>query len=380
MQKMPLAQVVRAPLAILLIASLGACSLFSSNTRPKPAELSANVALLGVRQAWSSKLGEVAFPLAVRANGSTVALASSNGTVLALDAGTGRELWRNALDLPLSAGVGSDGTLAAVVSRDNEVIALESGKLMWRQRLGAQTYTAPLVAGGRVFVLAADRSVSAFDGKTGRLLWNQKRTGEALVLGQSGVLLAVGDTLVAGMSGRLVGLNPANGSTRWESAIAAPRGTNEVERLVDLVGGVSREGDVVCARAFQSAVGCTDAMRGRLLWSKPAVGSQGVAGNDQWVFGAEDDGTVIAWKREDGARAWSTERLRYRSLSTPLAVGRSVVVGDGTGLVHFLSREDGSPLTRVATDGSAVAAAPVLAGNTVVVVTRNGGIFGFQPE
>jgi hypothetical protein len=34
----------------------------------------------------------------------------------------------------------------------------------------------------------------------------------------------------------------------------------------------------------------------------------------------------------------------------------------------------------VATDGSAVAAAPVLAGNTVVVVTRNGGIFGFQPE
>jgi hypothetical protein len=57
-----------------------------------------------------------------------------------------------------------------------------------------------------------------------------------------------------------------------------------------------------------------------------------------------------------------------------------VAVGDNTGVVHLLSREDGSPLTRVATDGSAIAAAPVLAGDTLVVVTRQGGIYGFRPE
>jgi outer membrane protein assembly factor BamB len=48
--------------------------------------------------------------------------------------------------------------------------------------------------------------------------------------------------------------------------------------------------------------------------------------------------------------------------------------------VHFLSREDGKLLNRVATDGSAIAAAPVVAGNTLVVVTRNGSIHGFVPE
>jgi hypothetical protein len=48
--------------------------------------------------------------------------------------------------------------------------------------------------------------------------------------------------------------------------------------------------------------------------------------------------------------------------------------------VHFLSREDGSLLNRVPTDGSPIAAAPVVAGNTLVVVTRNGGVFGFIPE
>jgi outer membrane protein assembly factor BamB len=48
--------------------------------------------------------------------------------------------------------------------------------------------------------------------------------------------------------------------------------------------------------------------------------------------------------------------------------------------VHMLSREDGSPLNRLTTDGSPVAAPPVVAGNTLVVVTRSGGIYGFVPE
>jgi outer membrane protein assembly factor BamB len=80
----------------------------------------------------------------------------------------------------------------------NEVVALQDGKELWRQKLGAQAFTAPFVAGARVFVLAADRSVNAFDGQTGRKLWTQQRPGEPLVLRQSGVMLAVGDTLVVG--------------------------------------------------------------------------------------------------------------------------------------------------------------------------------------
>jgi hypothetical protein len=41
---------------------------------------------------------------------------------------------------------------------------------------------------------------------------------------------------------------------------------------------------------------------------------------------------------------------------------------------------DGTPLTRLVTDGSPITVAPVVVGKTLVVVTRNGGIFGFHPE
>ena len=76
------------------------------------------------------------------------------------------------------------------------LVAFANGKEAWRQKLTVLSYTAPFVAGARVFVLGADRSVSAFDGATGRRLWTQARPGEPLVLRQSGVMLAVADTLV----------------------------------------------------------------------------------------------------------------------------------------------------------------------------------------
>lgn len=373
-----LISIARLTLGLAALGLIVSCA--SGPEKPKPAGLAPDAGLLGVRMAWTIKLGAVDFPLDVKVNDSAVAVASSDGFVISIDSRTGVELWRANVGGKISAGVGSDGRIAAVVTRSNELVALSGGQEIWRQKLPAQGFTAPLVAGGRVFLLTADRSVAAFDAQSGRKLWNLQRPSESLVLRQSGVLLAVGDTLVTGLSGRLVGINPSSGAVRWESPVAAPRGTNDIERLVDLVAGVSRDSDIVCVRAFQAAVGCVNTVRGTPLWTKPANGFVGVHGDDKYVFGVESDGRVLAWKRTDGERVWMSERLQYRGLTAPLVVGRSIAVGDDTGLVHLLSRDDGSALTRLATDGSAIVAAPVLATGTLVVVTRSGGIFGFKPE
>jgi outer membrane protein assembly factor BamB len=363
-----------------LLGALLVLAACSGPDKAKQLDLGPNTPLVGVRSAWSSSIGAVSFPLEIRTVGNLIFVAGPDGSVAAIDARTGGDLWRVALNVKLSAGVGSDGRYAAVVSRDNELIALDGGKELWRQKLGAVTLTAPFVAGARVFVLSADRSVSAFDVATGRKLWQQQRTGEALVLGRSGIVMAIGDTLVTGLSGRLVGMNPLTGKVRWETQVASSRGTNEVERLVDLVSGVSRQGNQLCVRAFQSAVGCVDSGKGSLVWSKPASGSTGVDGDESDVFGTESDGRVIAWRRSDGERLWTSERLRFRNLSGPILVGRSIVIGDESGTLHFLSRQDGAPLNRIPTDGSPIVSTPVLAGQTLIVVTQRGGIFGFKPE
>jgi len=376
--KVAVASVLRALFAIVLVASIAACS--STGDKPKPAALAPNTAQIAVSQAWTARIGPQTVGLQATASGNVLTVAGRDGSVAAIDAATGRDVWRTSIRGPIAAGVGSDGRVAAVVSDANEVVALDEGREIWREKLSAQVFTPPFVAGGRVFVLAADRSVMAFDGQTGRLLWRQQRPGEPLVLRQPGVVLAVGDTLVVGLSGRLAGLNPLNGAVRWEAPIASPRGINDVERLVDLVGRASRRGDVVCARAFQSSVGCVNAERGSLLWAKPANGFEGLDGDNTVVFGTEGDGKVVAWRTTDGERVWTSDKLLYRGLSAPALLGRSVAIGDSTGFVHLLSREDGALLNRLSTDGSAIVSAPVLVGGTLVAITRNGGLFGFKPE
>jgi outer membrane assembly lipoprotein YfgL len=363
---------------VMATGLLAACS--SGAKKPTPAELPPVAALMGTQLAWSAQVGESRVSLAPLVAAGRVFVAGNAGTVAALDAATGKDVWRLNLGTPIAAGVGSDGQIAAVITGNNQLVAIADGREIWRVRLLARSFTAPLVAGQRVFVLSADRTVTAFDGKNGARLWSQNRPAEPLVLSQTGALLAVGDTLVAGLSGRLVGLNPLNGAVRWETAVANSRGTNEVERLVDIVGPVSRIGNSVCARAYSAAVGCVDASRGTTVWTRAAQGVTGVHGDDRLVFGSETDGRFQAWQRSSGEPAWNIDRLKYRGLSAPLALGRVVAVGDSTGLVHLISREDGSEMTRLTTDGSAILAAPVLAGDALVVQTRNGGVFAWRPQ
>jgi hypothetical protein len=94
-----------------------------------------------------------------------------------------------------------------------------------------------LVAGARVFVVLADRSVAAFDLENGQLLWTQQRTGEPLVLKQNGVLFAYQNNLLAGMGGHLVSLNPDNGQIVWDVAIANAVQSLRVRRENQFIDG-----------------------------------------------------------------------------------------------------------------------------------------------
>lgn len=371
----PLMRAVRIGLVFAGFAGLAGCG---SSSAIKPAELPHDTAQLKLERVWELQLGEVSLPLGLQVVDDRLAVADAHGEVVELDVRDGKVRSRAAVGEALAAGVGYDGRLAAVVTQENELVAMVAGQPIWREPLSARSVTPPLVAGGRVFVLAQDRSVSAYDGGSGRRLWQQQRAGEALVLGQAGVLLPVGDTLVAGVSGRLIGLDPNNGAVRWDVALATPRGINDVERLVDLVGLASRNADIVCVRAYQSAVGCVDAVRGRLLWTRAAQGHVGLGGDAAIVYGVERDGSLLAWRRLDGEPVWRWEGLRHRRLSQAVVLPDYLVVGDDSGRLHFLSRADGATLARVKTDGTPLAAVPVRAGDMLVTVSADGAVLGWR--
>lgn len=366
---------LRAVWAVCVLGLLSACASAPVN---QPTPLSAAPAAQAASWVWNVPMSESSGILRMHVVGQSVLAASDDGQVVSIDGPTGRIMWRFQSAEGLSAGVGSDGTRAAVVTQNNELLSLEVGQVRWRVRLPARVLTPPLVAGGRVFVLLTDRSIMAFDGATGARLWTQTRASDPLVLRQAGALLAVGDTLIAGGVGRLQGFNPTTGRVLWDAALATPRGTNEIERLVDVVGPVSRVGNSVCARAFNSTVGCVDALDGRLVWTRPSAGVVGLHGDAKSVVGADSDGRLFAWQRSSGDVLWSIDRFKYRGLSAPWVVNDRVVIGDQLGVVHWLDLKTAQDQARWRTDGSAIVGAPVSVAGLVLFQTRKGGVYAWR--
>src|SRR5690606_11567780 len=107
----------------------------------------------------------------------------------------------------------------------------------------------------------------------------------------------------------------------------------------------------VCAAAWQGRVTCYDATTGRIGWSRELSAAAGIDLDSGLLVAVDSDGEVHGLSRS-GSSMWRQDKLRRRQPSAPLLTGTHAVVGDSQGLLHLLSREDGTLVGRVDTDDS----------------------------
>jgi len=383
------ALVAAALLALLLPAcssspSLNPADWFRGSTGPKPAELPVLSNPQGVKLLWSANIGAAegyVFSPALVADSAYVA--SRSGNVARLDVATGQPKWRVTLGSRLSAGVGSDGTLVAVATEEGEVLVLDAsdGALRWRARVSSEVLAAPKLGEGLVLVRSADSRIFAFGAEDGKRRWVYQRPAASLVVRSPvGMTMSQGFVYAGFSGGKLVAVALRNGVMRWESTVALPKGSTELERVTDIVGEPVAQGREVCTAAYQGRVACYDAQNGNLLWARDMSTLTGVSFDARYAFISDDKGAVHALDRSNGRSIWKQDRLAYRQLSLPLPLGTEVALGDLQGYVHFLARESGAFVARAATDGSAVRAAPQRLTEGFLVQTQNGGLYALLPQ
>lgn len=380
--------------AALAAAALAACSSMPSlnpmdwfratQTGPKPAELPSLANPQGVRVLWSSSIGPAEeFVFSPAQYGDSVYVAARNGSVASLDAASGQARWRVSLGKRISGGVGTDGTLAVVASDVGEVFALDaqSGTVKWRARVSSEVLAAPKLGEGLVLVRSADSRIFAFGAGDGKRRWVYQRAAAALIVRSPvGLTIHQGSAYAGFSGGKLVAIGLANGGTRWEATVALPKGATELERVTDIVGDPVAQGREICAAAFQGRVACYDAQNGNQLWARDLSTLTGVAFDARYAFVADDKGAVHALDRSNGRSIWKQDRLAHRRLSLPLPLGTEIALGDLQGYVHFLARESGAFVARVATDGSPIRAAPLKLPEGFVVQTQSGGLYALNPR
>jgi len=379
-------------LGVLAAAALVSCSSMpslnpfdwfgSGASGPKPAELPALSNPSPVRVLWSSSIGAAeGYVFSPVLAGDSVYAAARDGTIARYDAATGQVRWRTSVGTRLSAGVGSDGTLAVVATEEGEVFALdaENGKLRWKARVSSEVLGAPAVGEDLVLVRSADSRIFAFGVADGKRRWVFQRAAASLIVrSPAGVTLHEKSAYAGFSSGKLVAIALSNGGARWEATVAVPKGSTELERVTDIIGNPAAQGREVCAAAYQGRVACYDAQSGAPQWARELSTLTGVSFDARYAFVSDDRGAVHALDRTNGRSIWKQDRLAYRRLSLPLPLGSEVALGDFQGYVHFLSRDAGTFVARFATDGSPVLSAPLRLPSGFLMQTRNGGLYALS--
>ena len=363
----------------LAIATLVAFLLCGCGSKgPKPAPLPEFKPAAKLRVEWRANVGGAGhylFAPAFYLDG--VYAAGGRGNIVRLNAATGKTVWRVDTKAPLSGGVGVGENMVMVGTAKGAVLAYDlDGKPLWKSTVSSEVLSAPQAADGFVVVRSGDSRIFGLDAKDGTRRWEYQTITPPLTLRANPGAIIVEGFVIAGMpAGKLVVLNLANGGVVWETVVAAPKGDNELERITDIAGAPLVGQQKVCAVAFQGRAACYETERGGQLWARAASSVGGLVTDERSVYLSEDTGAVVALDKNTGASVWKQDSLSHRGLSTPLAFGSYVVVGDFEGQVHFLKIEDGSFAARIGTDGGGVAAAPVRVDDKVLVQTRKGGVY-----
>jgi outer membrane protein assembly factor BamB len=200
-----------------------------------------------------------------------VLVGSANGTLYAVDAGTGREAWH----FQTGDRVRSTPTVyqdrVFFGSWDHHLYALdvESGKQIWRFDTGGVVQASPAIGDGRVYVGSRNPKVFALDAATGEPVWEFEHTDGSWVessgVYRDGVLyLGSSDALA------LFALDGATGHVKWKYRTGGwSWGTPSISRDTIHIGSISAAPYYFEGITLERGLHAVDLKTGKRRWVVP---------------------------------------------------------------------------------------------------------------
>ncbi len=374
-------------LAIMLSSvALVACQN-SKEIKLEPAQLVPLTTSIQVTRSWSTNLGgnkKLSRPgLGPTGNGARVFAASSDGVVTALDAVTGKRVWQVSLgkDRGVSGGPGFGGNMVAVGTAEGEVIVMSAGdgSIKWTAKVSSSVLSAPAVTARVVVVRTNDGQMTALDGSNGKEMWNIDRRVQGLTYyGHAEPVFASGAVVSGFDNGKIATVDVASGQVIWERSVSERRGRNEFERLADVDGRITINGEDAFAVGFQGRAMLLALPTGQPIWAKDMSSRYPVTVDWNQVFISTIDDSIVALDRRNGVENWKQEQLIRRSIGAPALLGTSVIVGDFEGYLHWISALDGSFQARTRAGKSPITAPPLVMGDMIYVQNDAGELHAFS--
>ena len=389
------------------VLALSGCGLWNkvfnrgSNLQP-PKPLVEFTPTVQVQKVWSTRIGDGAGRSGVRlqpafADGKLY-LISTDGKLEALDAATGKTLWKQSTrvgdgiwpfrhkkpgpDARYAGGPTVFGNLLVVGTLDGHVYAMDAatGKQLWSAEVDDEVISPPAIDAGVVYVRTNSGNVYAFDSNSGERKWAYDQGNVPLLSlrGNGPLLVAHGVVMFGSDDGNVISLRSDTGAIQWKLSITKGLGRTDIQKLNDADDTLQLDGNILYATAYHGELTAVDATQGQLAWTRAFSSYVGMGVADKEVVGVDDDSLVWAFSKDGGGDLWKQDALQYHWLTAPAIQDKYAVVGGVDGYVHWLDLSDGKLAARVRLSKDAIRARPVVNGDTVYVEDVKGHVAAYR--
>jgi outer membrane protein assembly factor BamB len=304
-------------------------------------------------------------------------MASVDGEIAAIDLPSGAVRWNVNSKERIMSGVVVGPRNLYVGNESGYLVAFdrETGQERWSLSLLSELLSPVAIAPGRVIVRTVDGKISAVNSENGEKLWNYEREVPVLTLRGTGTPIVVEDQVIAGLdSGEVVALALEDGREHWLKSVTTARGRTEIERMVDIDADPVVAGDKIYVVGYQGNLAALNVADGEQLWKRKVSAVQQPMTFGGYLFLSDQEGNVWAFDQKDGTALWKQDQLKERSPTTPLLVGKSLIVGDSEGYLHWISAEDGHLQGRLKFDQEGITVSPRQHQGSLVVVGNSGKV------
>ncbi|MEO3429625.1 PQQ-binding-like beta-propeller repeat protein [Pelagibius sp. CAU 1746] len=352
------------------------------------------------RRVWSADLGEgsgdvaqlLAQPIVVE---DAVYAMDARSTVSAFSATNGSRLWRVDLEdddedgIYFGGGIAAEGGRIFVSTGFARIFALDAktGELLWIHKAPGPMRGAPVASDGRVFVVTLDNQLLVLNAETGERLWNHVGVQEtAGLLGTASPAVSRNTVVVPYSSGEVLALLTDDGRTVWSENLSAIRRLDPLADIAQIRGLPVIDRDLVFAVSHAGQMLAVNLRQGVRAWQADVGGVQMPWAAGDFLYVLTNDGQVVCLQRHDGRIRWVTPLPRFADPEEqdvpirwrgPVLAGDRLVIAGSHGEVISVSPYDGK-LLGFFDLGDGAAVAPVVANNSLYLVTNGGDLVALR--